>query len=128
MRMIETIESYKSKEISKQEYIDAMYGFHTLLFEYAKILPDTDIKNIEIVDDKVIMTSRTSDVKLLLKNPDKRVAPIEVLNFNYYEKENSDMIFCLIEQEFNVFDIGANVGWYALNIAKQFDKAKVLEI
>jgi len=126
MRIIETIESYNSKKISKQEYIDAMYNFHIHLFDYTKVIPHTDIKKIEIVDNKIIFTSRKSGIKLSCQKPDKRIAPIEVLNFNYYEKENSDMIFRLIEQEFNVFDIGANVGWYTLNIAKQFDKTNIL--
>lgn len=126
MRIIETIESYKSKKISKQEYIDAMYTFHAHLFDYTKVIPHTDIEKIEIVDNKIIITFRESGIKLSCQKPDKRIAPMEVLNFNYYEKENSDMIFRLIEQEFNVFDIGASIGWYTLNIAKQFDRAKVL--
>ena len=123
--MIETRDGYKCGTISKQRYIDSMYKFHCNLFEYAGILSDTDIKKIEIEDDKVIMTSRISNIKILCEKPDKRIAPVEILNFNYYEKMYSDMIFRLMEQKFNVFDIGANIGWYTLNIAKRFDKANI---
>jgi FkbM family methyltransferase len=64
------------------------------------------------------MTTRSNNVKMACDKYDKRIIPIEILNFDTYEKEALDMILRLIENDSNVFDIGANIGWYSINIAK----------
>jgi FkbM family methyltransferase len=56
---------------------------------------------------------------------DKRIAAIEILNFNFYEKKDSEMIFNLLEKDYIIFDIGANIGWYSLNIAQQFPESQI---
>ena len=56
---------------------------------------------------------------------DFRVAPIESLNFLGYEEKDSNMILNLIPKKGVIFDIGANMGWYSLVIAKQNKNLKV---
>lgn len=131
MNLNDTKSAYFAGKISKPQYIDAMYRLHQHLFEYADFLEDTDIGKIEITDGDVIMTSRTTGVKIRCAQQDKRLAPLEILNFNFYEKTDSDMIFKLLtnltnqkEEEVSFFDIGANVGWYTINLAKNFEKVK----
>ena len=121
--------SYQKGLISKPEYISEMYKLHDRLFEYAEFINDTDISRIEITDNCVVMTSGVNSVKIVCDYHDKRIAPIETLNFNYYEKSEFDFVCKIIEQLNNfgatILDIGANVGWYSLNLAKQFPKMKV---
>ncbi len=117
---------YKNGELDKQEYIRLMHEKHCSLFEYSEFIKYRDIKNIEISDDSVIITSRNNSIKMVCDKEDRRIAPIEILNFGYYEKTDFDMVMNIVDGCSTVFDIGANIGWYSLNIAKRIKSAKVL--
>jgi FkbM family methyltransferase len=71
------------------------------------------------------MTSRDKRVKMICPQGDHRVAPIESLNFLDYETIDSAMIMQLVSPNDCVVDIGANMGWYSINIAKTFPSCKV---
>jgi FkbM family methyltransferase len=111
-------QEFKEGKIKKMDYRNRMYAFHKILFHYSELLRDTDINKIEIIDNNVIMTSREHDVKIICMKGDIRIAPIETLSTGYYEKNDTRMIYDLIENNFTVFDIGANIGWYSIGIAK----------
>ncbi len=117
---------FKSGRITKPEYIDRMHEKHRALFEYAEFIKDTDIKLIEIAGDSVVMTTRSHGIKLICDKDDKRIIPVEMLNFDYYEKEDLDMMLALIDDGFSVFDIGGNIGWFAITVAKLRQSTKVL--
>jgi FkbM family methyltransferase len=116
---------YSHSKLNKEEYIKEMHDMHQILFEYSQFLMDTDIKKITITDKNVIMTSRESEIKILCDPDDQRIIPIEILNFGAYEKEEMDMILNLIEKNSYFYDIGANIGWYSINIAKKMKNVKV---
>ena len=116
---------FKNGVLPKHEYIDAMSEHHAALFEYADFIKDTDVAKIEITDGEVVMTARDSGVKMLCSKGDKRIAPIEILNFDNYEKKELDFVLKLIDSDYTVFDIGANFGWYSLIIANRFPKCKI---
>jgi len=107
-----------SGKINKWQYIDKMYEKHSIFFEYSTYIKDKNISAIEIADDKVIMTFRDSGVKFICARGDKRLAPFDTLNFGTYENDELTMQLSLIDDGFNVFDIGGNFGWYALHIAQ----------
>ncbi len=111
-------ESYKIGQISKPDYIVQMHDCHKALFEYADFIRTTDIVKIEITDNQVIMTSREYNVKMICDPYDRRIAAIETLNFDYYEKTDSDMIIRLAKGCKSILDIGGNFGWYSLLLAK----------
>ena len=117
--MLNTKENFITKKLDKQNYIDQMYEKNNQLFEYVKLIKDTDIKSIQISDKGVLFTSKEQDIKMLCTKNDKRSAPFEIMNFDNYESDDAAMIYKLIEDEYTVFDIGANIGWYSLNIAKK---------
>jgi FkbM family methyltransferase len=118
---------YKDGAISKQKFIKQMHEHHSILFEYRDLLKNNIIKKIEISENLVIMTFH--DIKMIIDEYDERTAPIEALNFSGYEKEETDFILTIIGEslhpDFTVFDIGANVGWYSLNISKKFPGIKI---
>ena len=105
-------------EVSKHDYINGIYKFHKNLFDYSEFISNTDIQKIEISDNSVIMTSRKLGLKIFCNKNDKRIPPIEILNFDCYEKNDSAMIFNLVDDDFTIFDIGANIGWYSLALTK----------
>ncbi|MFA6104998.1 MAG: FkbM family methyltransferase [Patescibacteria group bacterium] len=124
-KLIENKLDYKKGAIPKAEYIDIMYQNHAVLFEYADFIKDTDIEKIEISNGEVIMVTKDSGIKILCAKGDKRIAPIEILNFDHYEKSELDFTLKLIDKKSTVFDIGANYGWYSFNIAKSFPDCKI---
>ncbi len=124
--LYEMRDQHLSGMLSKPEYIQQMYKLHhAKLFEYAQYLPLTDVESIEIRADKVVMTSKKYGVKMLCPEGDHRVAPIESLNFMSYEEKDASMILRLVPKAAIVFDIGANMGWYSLLIARQCSSCQV---
>ena len=119
MNLLNFREQFHAGNLDKQSYIDKMYVLHQHLFAYAHFIKKTDISHISIQDDHLVMTMRSNGIKILCESLDKRGAPIEILNFNYYEKKDSEIIFRLIKPNDILFDIGANIGWYAMNMAYQ---------
>jgi FkbM family methyltransferase len=119
--------AYLRGQIGKPEYINQMHELHKILFDYSSFLKETDIEKIEILDDSVVMTSRVGQVKIYCDEYDKRLVPLEILNFGSYEKNDFEIISRLLKKlasqsklPINFFDIGANVGWYTLSLFKIF--------
>ena len=113
-----TKEAFKLGKMSKPDYIKAMHQYHSIVFEYSELIKDTDIAKIEIIDGKVLATSRENGIVMICDPFDQRIAPIEILNFGQYEKSECDMVLRLIDDGQVVFDIGGNFGWYSLLISK----------
>lgn len=121
----QTQEDFHSKIIDKPTFIKTMYEcHHSKLFDYADYLLNTNIKNIEIEDGRVIMTTRDKGIKIECAHGDYRIAPIEILNFSDYEKDESEMMGNLVKDGDVVFDIGANIGWYSINLAASRRKSR----
>lgn len=118
------VSSFRDGLISKAEFINSMYEFHQAMFEYVELMKDSDLKKIEI-DDGVIFHSRLENLKFKFSYPDKRAAPFEILNFKKYEVNDSKLIYNLIDSDSIFFDIGANIGWYSLHVAKKISLGKV---
>ncbi len=120
MSLRELRRRYESGELAKPAYIDAMHEEHARLFAYADYLPATDIERLELCDEGVIATYRGSGVRLLCDPEDRRITPVETLNFGSYEPEEAGLFFSLIGEGRTLVDIGANVGWYSLTAARRF--------
>lgn len=126
MKIADTRNDFLGSKITKSEFIQAMYQeHHSKLFDYANYLKQTNIASIEITDDTVVMTSRDKGVKMICPLKDYRVAPVEALNFLDYEPTDSAMIMQLISPNDCVIDIGANMGWHSINIAKTYPSCKI---
>lgn len=126
MKISETRNEYLNDSISKPDYIETMYQtHHAKLFDYADFIKQTNIAHIEISDDLIVMTSRDKGVKMICPLGDYRVAPIEILNFLEYEPADSAMIMRLVSPGACVLDVGANMGWYSINISKTYATCKI---
>lgn len=130
MNMINIKNEYKDKKsniFDKQNYINMMYEYHKNLFLYSEFIKDTNISKIIIEDNTLVMITRDYNIKLICNNYDKRAIPIEILNFNNYEKEELDMIIKILEivnPKF-ILDIGANIGYISLILGKYFKNASI---
>ena len=113
-----TVADFQSGKIDKASYIRTMYEqHHSKLVDYSAYLFKTNIKKIEIEDQKLIMTSRDRGVRIECIPNDYRLPPIEILNFFDYEKEEFSMIEKLVSDGDVIYDIGANIGWHSINLA-----------
>ncbi|MEZ7892922.1 MAG: FkbM family methyltransferase [Candidatus Wallbacteria bacterium] len=116
----------KKSLISKNDYINEMYEkFHSHIFEYCKYLKNTDIFNITICNDGKIIFEFKNGLKMYCSEGDKRTVPIEIINFGAYEKLELDMMYNFVSEGDNIFDIGANVGWYSLNLSQKYKNIKI---
>jgi len=121
-----TLVQYHSGLIEKAEFIKRMFEkHHTHLFDYANHLNKTNIKKIEIEDGNVIVTTRDREVRIGCSEGDYRTAPIDILNFSEYENFEYEMVEKLVNNGDNFFDIGANIGWYSINIGKAKRDSKI---
>ena len=109
---------YQAGQINKEEYITQMHKSHQHLFQYADLIEDTDIDTLEIRNREIVIKTQKRDIQLFASRTDMRIAPMEMLNFGFYDENELDIIEKLIPEDVVFFDIGANVGWYSLNIAK----------
>ncbi len=126
MSLEETRRAFESQQLSKPDFIDRMHAQHSALFDYAAWLPKTDIARIEISDGLVVMQSRRDGVRIACDPDDKRIAPIEILNFFDYERTDSDLIDRLVKDGDGILDIGANIGWYSIRLAKRLPSSRIL--
>jgi len=124
MSVFETRRSYNDGKLTKPEFADAMHARHSVLKAYAEYIKDTEIKRIVIEGGEVYMTT-DEGVVLWCNFVDKGGVPLVNLSFGSYESEERRCVAGLIESDDVVFDIGANYGWYSLNIAKKHPNARI---
>jgi len=125
INLTQTKSAYRNGTIPKQHYIEQMHDGYRVLFDIQRLMQGTDISKIEVTEQDVIMTVRSTGIRLLCDSVDQRTAPLEILNFDRYEELDSSIIRELLEPGQSVLDIGANIGWYALNLVRWFPELMV---
>lgn len=123
MNLSETRAEYLSGQMTKQDYILRMHELHRALLEYSEFIRDSDVASIDIDAEGVVLQTREAGVRIHIDPVDERLIPLEIMNFGAYEPEETAMVLRLVEGVDTVFDIGANIGWYSLNIATRFGSA-----
>jgi FkbM family methyltransferase len=132
MSLKEIRNEFKQGHLPKHDYIKKVHGVHSQLFEYADVLPQTDVKKIEITPEGVAFTIKhralkdsTPPAKFFVNSMDQRVTPIETFNFDTYEFDDFKMILKLIKDGQVILDIGGNIGFHAVSLGSEFPNAKV---
>lgn len=128
MSLFELQQRWRAGEIRKTEYIAAMSRLHSALFEYAALTKNTDVRAIHIADGEVVFTLKgpVGDMEMICDPADQRMAPLEIMNFGGYEQADFEMVQRLLHGCRTVFDVGANIGWYSLQIAKVLPAAQIV--
>lgn len=125
MNLIKLKQDYRSGHLPKPEYISKMAECHSLLGAYSRLIPETDIEKIEITDNQVLVITRSNGLKLIYIENEKRTAPLEILNFDSCERHELEALMAMLRSDHVFFDIGANIGWYSLNVARKFPDIEV---
>ena len=127
--MIHSIHSLKHQfatgTLSKPEFIKQALQAHQHLFDYVGITQHTDVREIRIAEDGVRFRIGEDDIWLFAPPDEGRVAPIEVMNFDHYEPQETRVMDLLSEGAIQILDVGANIGWYATRFAKRKPSSQV---
>jgi FkbM family methyltransferase len=122
---LEIRDRFRAGEIDKHQYSAAMHASHRLLQDYAELLRGSHLDHIEITPDQVILVTR-DHLRFCFDPADHYVPPTQLLNFGEYEPLERAWLHRLMKPGHCLFDIGANIGWYTLLLARQFPDSQVL--
>ncbi len=125
-KLIKLKKDFQEGKIDKALYIKRIHRLHQCLFEYVPFIKKTDIDKIEISRTGIIVSIKEGDLRIYCDGEDHRIAPLEILNFGHYEKEELELALALIGKKAVIFDIGANIGWYSLLLAKKLADCQTL--
>ncbi|TBR25116.1 FkbM family methyltransferase [bacterium] len=125
MSVLELREAFRAGRLTKPEYIKAMTAAHGALYDYAELLKGSQVERLEVTQDGVVVVTRELGLRLLLVPGDARLAQAEMLNFGEYEKALWERAFSLMPEGVRLFDVGANVGAFALSAARRVKSARV---
>lgn len=114
MTLFELKAAYAAGELAKAAYIERMHERHKELYAYADFIRATGVEEIAVRAGEVIMTLRQPRMRLIVDPRDRRNIPVEILNFGDHEAEEMAVISHLVGDGGVVFDVGANIGWFAL--------------
>jgi FkbM family methyltransferase len=120
-----TISRYKSGTLGKAEFIDEMYKHHGRLFKYMDLIAFSGLGKIEITREDVLFHTKQG-VILQCSLKDRRAIPLEILNFGSFEPGETKLLESLTPEDGVVADVGANIGWYSLHLARKAKRGEVL--
>ncbi len=125
MKFKELKAKYISGKISKAEYISLANEIHQGLFEYVLISKSCDVSEICINKDGIIFTMSDYAIKMLAPPGEARVAPLEVMNFDKYEPEETRVMDLVSGKATTILDIGANIGWFSIRYSHKNPNAQI---
>lgn len=105
-------------QISREKYWDAMQLSHLNLREYHELLDNSDIESIQINSENLIINLHCG-AKFYWDPEEVRGSANVLVNDGVNEPGYSDIIFAAAQNKKTIFDIGANVGYYTVHLAKK---------
>ncbi len=125
MMLDELKKRFREGAITKPDFIAMALQCHRRLFEYVAIMQTTDVREIRIAPDGVSFRMGEDGIWLVAPPNEARVAPIEAMNFDAYEPEETRVMDLLARDATQILDVGANLGWYSIRYAKRLSGVQV---
>lgn len=125
MTLSEMRGEFLAGRLAKADYIRAMFERHANLFEYPPLLAGGAIRSIEIDESGLVFHFKAAGIRMRLARADRRVAPVETLNFGDYEPAEGRALLALARPGDRILDIGANHGYFSLFLARQVEACQV---
>lgn len=116
---------FRSGDLDRFTYLAEKHEFNKLLLEYESQIKDSPIESIKILQDALVFTFKDPLNIELETDGGARSAPFEILNFGSYELEDELMAYELLKDGDTILDVGAHIGWYAINFAKRFPNSQI---
>ena len=107
-----------------------LFDKETDLFEYCAFAKDNPCIEICIRQDNVhaVFDIDGYEIKMGLDERDVASVPHTILAEGRYEKEEFDMVMSImpyLNENAVIFDVGANLGWYGININKRYSSYQI---
>jgi FkbM family methyltransferase len=118
-------DKFQSGDLDRYTYLAEKHEFNKLLLEYVAQIKDSPIESIKILQDALVFAFKAPLNIELETDGGARSAPFEILNFGSYEIEDELMAYALLKDGDTIFDVGAHIGWYAINFAKRFPNSQI---
>ena len=118
-------QEFQNGNISKADFIRHALDLHSQLFAYVRVTQATDVHEISVSRDGVCFVVGDEQIRMFAPENEARVAPVEIMNFGRYEPEETRVMDLLSADACHFVDVGANIGWHALRLAKRNTKARV---
>jgi FkbM family methyltransferase len=116
---------FATGELPKPDFIRQALEIHAQLFEYVEIARTTDVHEVSITSEGVSFVMGEERIRLFAPPGEARVAPIETMNFDRYEPEETRVMDLLLAGATQILDVGANIGWYTIRLARRHPHARV---
>jgi FkbM family methyltransferase len=110
---------FQRGDIGKADFIARALDEHRRLFDYVAITRASDVREIRITPDGVMFQLGPEGIWLYAPPQEARVAPIETMNFDRYEPDETRVMDLLARESKQILDVGANIGWYSVRFAKR---------
>lgn len=134
MSLTEVRINYQKGIIDKKVYCKLMFDEYKNLFQLRDILQASGaVSEIRINSKEVIASIKCVEpsgkeylIDMEIDAKDVTSVPVQILSMGEYEREELNMVMRIIQCLSNengggiMWDIGANLGWYTLNVCKQF--------
>lgn len=125
MKLDELKQRFRSGELAKPDFIAQALQQHRLLFDYVGITQSTEVREIRITPEGVCFQLGEDGIWLLAPPDEARVAPIEAMNFDRYEPQETRVMDLLARGARHILDVGANIGWFSVRFARRMPGAHV---
>ena len=116
---------FKKRKIDKDLYTRSMHDMHKALWEYCDFIRDKNVGSIKISKGQLTLTTG-GGISMICDPEDERAVPLEILNFGDYEIAEMRMMRKFLKKDSVVIDIGANIGWYTLNLSKCIPHGRII--
>ena len=129
------IETYEKSAGDKADKPSYLRGVHAKLMDFSQLreLSKDSVVKEWCVSDKgtyLRIGGGVQPILMYINERDFEEVPVSLTCFGNYEQEETEMVLKLLEfyrddSGFTVLDVGANVGWYTLNIKNRFPSMQV---
>lgn len=123
--LADLLAQYRSGQISREQYWLAMQQSHRTLAQYQTLLAGSELSGIEITAGELrVVTSE--GLRMVWDPEDIRAAPNVLVNHGCHEPAESPFLLATARDARVVFDVGANVGFYALHFTRRMDPSGIV--
>jgi len=103
-------------KLERNDYWSLIKDYHNNLRTYSFLIKRAGLQQLEISDDDLIVELKNG-LRFSWNPEDVRTAISCLVNDGVYETQEMEILKKFATGNSTIFDIGANVGWYSLNLA-----------